>query len=301
MRPLPYAEPDRLVELWSVPLEHKDQSNWVTAFNLLAFQQRAKSFEAMGGTRGQVCNIGSDLHGQPPERVDCENVMPSLFQTLGVKPILGRVLAEDENPVDNTARVLLIGERFWERYFNRDPNVIGKVMRVDGLDKTVIGVMPKNFYMFDDQADFWTPMNWTRTEMASATYALGTVARLKPGVSIERAQAEMDALAAQQLSADSRAGMARSAAGRPIQIKTRRSLTYCRRNVCGRKAVLTTGTTFHYTQSHHNEGDGDAIHMGQSPRPNFFTLKNDKGEVLPAKGDGTFGVCGRFALPDGGL
>src|SRR5579863_4942496 len=202
LRPLQYGEPDRLVEVWSVPLDHKDQSNWVTAFNLLAFQQRAKSFEAMGGTRGQVCNIGSDLHGQAPERVDCENVMPSVFQTLGVKPILGRVLAEDENPVDNPARVLMIGERFWERYFNRDPNVIGKVMHVDGLDKTVIGVMPKNFYMFDDQADFWTPMNWTKTEMASATYALGTVARLKPGVSIERARSEMEALAAQQLAAD---------------------------------------------------------------------------------------------------
>jgi predicted permease len=202
LRPLPYAEPDRLVELWSVPLDHKDQSNWVTASNLLAFQQRAKSFEAMGGTRNQVCNIGSDLHGQPPQRVDCENVMPSLFQTLGVKPILGRPLAEDENPVDNPALVLLISERFWERHFNRDPSVVGKVMRVDGLDKTVIGVMPKNFYMFDEQADFWTPMNWTRTEMASATYALGTVARLKPGVSIEQAKAEMDGLAAQQMAAD---------------------------------------------------------------------------------------------------
>ncbi len=203
LRPLPYAEPDRLVELWSLPLDHKDQSNWVTAFNLLAFQQRATSFDAVGGTREQVCNIGSDLHGQPPERVDCENVMPSLFRTLGVKPILGRVLAEDENPVDDTARVLVISERFWERYFNRDPHVIGKVMRVDGLDKTVIGVMPKNFYMFDDQADFWTPMNWTRhPEMASATYTLGSVARLKPGVSMQRAQSEMDALAAQQLAAD---------------------------------------------------------------------------------------------------
>src|SRR5690242_2034396 len=99
LRPLPYADPDRLVELWSVPLDHKDQTNWITAYNLLAFRERAKSFEAMGGAREQVCNIGSDRSGQPPERVDCENMMPSLFTTLGVKPIVGRVLAEDENPV----------------------------------------------------------------------------------------------------------------------------------------------------------------------------------------------------------
>ena len=202
LRPLPYADPDRLVEVWSVPLDHKDQSNWIVASNLLAYREQAKSFEAMGGTREQVCNIGSDQHGLPPERVDCENMMPSMFTTLGVKPILGRVLAEDENPVDNPAPVLLISEGFWERHFNRDPNVVGKVLRVDGLDKTVIGVMPKNFYLFDDQADFWTPMNWTHTEMASSQYALGTMARLKAGVTIQQAQAEMEALAAQQRTAD---------------------------------------------------------------------------------------------------
>ncbi len=202
LRPLPYGDPARLVEVWQVPLDHKDQTNWVTAFNLLAFQQRANSFEAIGGSREQACNVGSDQYGQPPERVDCENFTPSLFQTLGVKPILGRVLAEDENPVDTPTRVLLISERFWEKRFNKDPNVVGKIMRVDGLDKTVIGVMPKNFYMFDEQADFWTPMNWTRTEMSSATYNLGTMARLKPGVSIQQAQSEMDALAAQQISAE---------------------------------------------------------------------------------------------------
>ena len=202
LRPLPYADPDRLVEVWSVPKDHKDQRNWITAYDLLAFRERARSFAAMGGTREQVCNIGSDQSGQPPERVDCENMMPSMFTTLGVKPILGRVLAEDENPVDNPAPVLLISESFWKRHFNRDPRVVGKVLRVDGLDKTVIGVMPKNFYLFDDQADFWTPMNWTHTEMASTQYALGTMARLKRGVSMQQAQAEMDTLAAQQVAAD---------------------------------------------------------------------------------------------------
>jgi putative ABC transport system permease protein len=202
LRPLPYADPDRLVEIWQAPKDHKDQRDWVVASNLLVFRERAKSFEAMGGTREQVCNIGSDQSGQPPERVDCENMMPSMFTTLGVKPLLGRVLAEDENPVDTPAPVLLISESFWKRHFNRDPNVVGKVLRVDGLDKTVIGVMPKNFYLFDEQADFWTPMNWTHTEMASALYALGTMARLKRGVSIQQAQAEMDALAVQQVAAD---------------------------------------------------------------------------------------------------
>ncbi len=119
--------PDRLVMIWSVPLDHPDQLNGVTAYNYLAFQERAKSFESMGMIRTNVCNIGADEHGQPPERVDCENYTPSMFQTLGVKPILGRVLAEDENPIDTPARVLLISNRFWQRRFNGDRNVIGQI------------------------------------------------------------------------------------------------------------------------------------------------------------------------------
>jgi predicted permease len=202
LRPLPYADPDRLVMIWSTPLDHPDQLNGVTAYNYLAFQERAKSFESMGIIRTNVCNIGADEHGQPPERVDCENFAPSMFQTLGVKPVLGRVLADDENPIDNPARVLLISQRFWQRRFNGDRNAVGQVLRVDGLDKTIIGVMPPNFYLFDEQADFWTPMNWTHTEMASTQYTSGVAARLKPGVALKQAQAEMDALAAQQAASD---------------------------------------------------------------------------------------------------
>jgi len=118
LRPLPYPEPSRLVMIWSVTLDHPNQNNGVTAYNYLAFHERAKSFEAMGIVRNNICNIGADEHGQPPERVDCENFSPSVFQTLGVKPILGRVLAEDENPVDTPARVLLISSGFWKRRFN---------------------------------------------------------------------------------------------------------------------------------------------------------------------------------------
>ena len=202
LRPLPYGNPNRLVMIWSVHLDHPDQLNGVTAYNYLAFQERAKSFETMGIVRTQVCNIGADEHGQPPERVDCENFTPSLFQTLGVQPILGRVLAADENPVDTTARVLLISSRFWQRRFNGNRNVLGQILHVDGLDKTVIGVMPPNFYLFDEQADFWTPLNWTHTEMTSTQYTSGLAARLKPGVALLQAQAEMDALAAQQRAAD---------------------------------------------------------------------------------------------------
>jgi len=202
LRPLPYADPGRLVMIWSVPLDNRDQLNGVTAYNFLAFQERAKSFAAMGLIRTNVCNIGSDEHGQPPERVDCENYTPSVFKTLGVKPVLGRVLADDENPVDTQAPVFLISHRFWQRYFNGDRNVIGQTLRVDGVVKTLIGVMPPDFYLFDKDADFWTPVNWTRTEMQSTQYTSGVAARLGPGVSIRQAQSELDGLSAQLAASD---------------------------------------------------------------------------------------------------
>lgn len=197
LRPLAYPDANRLVMIWSVPLDRKDQRDGVMALNYTAFRARAQSFVVMGGIRGNSCNVGADEHLQTPERVDCENFTPSMFQALGVKPVLGRVLAEDENPIDTQVPVLLISTRFWKRHFNGDPGVIGKTMRVDGVVKTVIGVMPPNFYLFEDQADFWTPMNWTRTEYQSTLYNLGVVARLKPGVPLQKAQAEMDTLAAQ--------------------------------------------------------------------------------------------------------
>ena len=197
LRPLPYPDASRLVMIWSAPLGAKDQLNGVMAPNYVAFRDKAQSFEAMGGLRGQVCNVGADDHGQPPERVDCENYTPSMFQALGVKPVLGRVLTEDENQVDNGAPVLLISSRFWQRHFNGDPKVIGTTMRVDGVVKTVIGVMPPNFYVWEDQADFWTPLNWTHTEVQSTQYNMEVVARLKPGIPLKQAQAELDTLAAQ--------------------------------------------------------------------------------------------------------
>jgi putative ABC transport system permease protein len=202
LRPLPYANPGRLVMIWSVPLNHRDQRDGVTPFNYLAFQERARSFEVMGSVRNNVCNIGYDEFGQPPERVDCEGFSPSLFKTLGVKPILGRILAEDENPVDTQAPVLLISSRFWQRRFKADPHVVGQTLRVDGNMKTIVGVMPPDFYLFDDQADFWTPLNWTHTEMQSTQYNMGVAARLKPDVDIRQAKAEMDGLAAQLAASD---------------------------------------------------------------------------------------------------
>ena len=126
LRPLPFPDPDRLVMIWSVPLDAKDQLNGVMAVNYYAFQEKAQSFEAMGAIRNNVCNVGADEHGQPPERVDCENYHAVRVSDPGGQARLGtRSGGRRESGGQSGARACLISSRFWQRRFNNDRNVIG--------------------------------------------------------------------------------------------------------------------------------------------------------------------------------
>jgi putative ABC transport system permease protein len=201
LRPLAYPDPSRLVMLWSAPLDRPDERNGVTYTNYSAFK-KAQSFEAMGAEWSQPRSLGADENGQPAEHLEGEGFTPSMFASLGVRPELGRVLAEDEDQIESQAPVVLISDRLWRRRFNANPNVIGTSIRMDNVPLTIIGVMPPGFYLWDDQADFWNPLQLSRTVATSPGFTLSVVARLKPGVSLKQAQAETSAFAAQQLAAD---------------------------------------------------------------------------------------------------
>ncbi len=201
LRPLAYPDPSRLVMLWSSPLDRPDQRNGVTYLNYSAFK-KAQSFESMGAEWSQPRSLGADENGQPAEHIEGEGFTPSMFAALGVKPELGRVLAEDEDKVESQAPVVLISDRLWRRRFNANPNAIGTIIRMDNVPITIIGVMPAGFYLWDDQADFWNPIQLSPTVANSPGFTLSVVARLKPGVSLKQAQAETSAIAAQQLAAD---------------------------------------------------------------------------------------------------
>ncbi len=202
LRPLPYPDAERLVMISTVPLQHRDQFDGVMYPNYAAFRERAQSYEAVGAIWRQPRSVGADENGQPAEKIEGEGFTPSMFQALGVKPILGRTYADDEDRVDNPAPVVLISERFWKRRFNGDPNITGKTLRMDNDPITIIGVMPRGFFLYNDQADFWSPINFTSTQIRSTGFTMGVIARLKPGVSIKGAQAEIDGIAAQQAVAD---------------------------------------------------------------------------------------------------
>jgi putative ABC transport system permease protein len=125
-----------------------------------------------------------------------------MFEALGVQPEMGRTLAPDEDQVDNAARVLVISHDFWQRRFRGASDVVGKVLRMDGEPYTVIGVMPPSFGFFSDNTDFWKPVPMNTTMVQSTGFTMAVIGRLKPGVAVQQAQSEMDAMAANLALAD---------------------------------------------------------------------------------------------------
>ena len=201
LRPLPYPDSSRLVMVWSEALNRPGYQQGVTYTNYMAFKQ-AQSFEAMGAEWSQPRSLGADENGQPAEKLTGEGFTPSMFAALGVKPQMGRAFAEDEDQIDTQAPVVLISDRLWRRRFAADPGIVGKVIRMDGVPVTVIGVMPPGFYLWDNQADYWNPLQFNRLVVGSPGFTMSVVARLKPGVPIKQARAEVKAIAARQLAAD---------------------------------------------------------------------------------------------------
>ncbi len=200
LRPLPFPDARRLVMIWSAPLGKPDQRQGVMYPNYLAFQ-KAPAFQTVGATWSQPRNLGAGENGQPPEQLQGEGFTPPMFRALGVQPLMGRFVADDEDRVDYQAPVVLISERLWRRRFAADPHIIGKNIRMDGVPITIIGVMPRNFFLYDPDADFWSPVQFNPNVVFSTGYTMGVVARLRPGATIRQAQSEVDAIASQHLAA----------------------------------------------------------------------------------------------------
>jgi len=194
LRDLPYPDANRLMVLWTAPLNRPGVRNGVTAGNYLAWRDRSQSFAAMGGMFEFPSNLGAERDGAPAERVDGEHFTASMFQVLGVQPLKGRVFTKDEDQDGNPAPVMVLSYPFWQRRFAGDPNIIGRKVLLDNVDTTVIGVMPEHFDFGNNTTDFWAPAGFTPQQLSSSASFLLVSARLKPGVSLQHAQAEMDSI-----------------------------------------------------------------------------------------------------------
>jgi len=200
LRPLPYKAPENLVLLWERFPPQGLERIPVSAPEYLDYEKQASSFEKIGAFNYAAYNLTTvDV----PERVSGAVVSPSLFPLLGVAPIRGRVFTKDEG-AEGRDDVVVISARLWQRRFNTDPTIVGNKISVNGRPQTVVGIMPKQFDFplplfnlqgsrFASRADIWKPIAFKKEELeARYSRSYGVIARLRTGVSVAKAQAEID-------------------------------------------------------------------------------------------------------------
>jgi putative ABC transport system permease protein len=197
LRPLPYQDSERLCMLWkSVPARNIEW-DWTSYPTIQDWREQSRSFEDMAAIllpAGSEVTLQSDAG---PERIQGSKVSGNFFEMLGVKPLLGRAFSDDEARRGDDVVVLSYG--FWQRRFGGDGAIVGRTLHLDNRSATIIGVMPPNFQFPDKNAQLWLPLSgdhrWTRFQEIRLADAFSALARLKPGVSIEEARAEMNAIA----------------------------------------------------------------------------------------------------------
>ncbi|HEY4492536.1 MAG TPA: ABC transporter permease, partial [Acidobacteriota bacterium] len=176
----------------------------VAPANFLDWQKQNTVFESMGayfaarkeGSRGGGLADLSLTTDTQPEPVRGMFVSGSLFKVLGVPPHLGRTFHDDEMWVGKH-RVVILSYGLWKRAFGMNREIIGKIVRINGRPLTVVGVMPRNFYFPDREAELWIPFGWEASEIPGMRkpHFLRAIGRLRSGVTLQQAQNEMNVIA----------------------------------------------------------------------------------------------------------
>ncbi|MEY2563624.1 MAG: hypothetical protein QOH88_1817 [Verrucomicrobiota bacterium] len=204
IRPLPYKAPNELVLLWEKFAGQGLDVIPVSAPEYLDYEKQTRSFTAIAAFDYANLNLTG---GEMAERIQGAVVTPSLFPLLGVEPIKGRVFSASEVG-EGQDNVVVISARIWQRRFNSDPELLGKQISLNGRNFTVVGIMPAKFEFpiplfniqggnFAGQVDIWKPIAFTKQELESrGSRSYGVLARLKPGVTMAQAQAEIDTITA---------------------------------------------------------------------------------------------------------
>ena len=185
LRPLPYRDPDRLVQLWhtapGVNIARVEQSD---ASYIQYHDKATRSFESVASYQSSAASLTG---GQEPERVPSANVTASFLPTLGVRPAIGRNFTDDEDRPGGP-QVAILSDALWRRRYSADPAMIGKTIQVDGNTREVVGIMPADF---QSTTELWIPMGIDRAHLSTGNFNRNAIARLRPGVTIQAAEAEM--------------------------------------------------------------------------------------------------------------
>ena len=192
LRPLPYDQPERVVLLWSHWINWS--KTWVSQGELVDYQQLAQSLEHVGAFSSTSFNLtGSG----DPLRVLAAQVQPDVFAALGARPIAGRVFTADED-VPGHDHVVMLTEGLWRSQYGADPSIVGRAIQLDSESYTVVGVLPAALRLPLDYASrtftqIWVPLALGPNDpQQRGNHGLNAIGRLRAGVGLAQAQAEMD-------------------------------------------------------------------------------------------------------------
>ncbi|HET9983342.1 MAG TPA: ABC transporter permease [Longimicrobiales bacterium] len=194
LRPLPYAAPDRLVDLSHTlalsGVARVDQSD----ATYLYYRRESHVFTDIAAYQAAAVNLASPSgDAASAERVAAARVSAGLFRVLGVAPSRGRAFLESEDG-PGAAPVALIGERLWKRKYGGDPGIVGRRLEIDGVSREVIGIVPASFRFPAAGTELWLPVGIDPARTESAIFDYRAVARLRPGVTAAAAAAELQRL-----------------------------------------------------------------------------------------------------------
>jgi predicted permease len=195
LQPLPYRDADRLVLLWTTNPQ-KNAFERSTGYLNVQDWRKARSFEAMAYFRNEPMVLREEPE---PEPLDAAFVSPDFFELLGIQPVLGRSFTDRE--AERGEPLVVLGYGIWQRRFAGSPDVIGKVLHIEGRQAKVIGVMPAGFRPLTQTTQVWMPhssasfFDSVRTSR-DPKFGWDVLAKLRPGAGLEQAQAEMNSVAA---------------------------------------------------------------------------------------------------------
>jgi len=192
LKPLPYPDSDRLAALWLNAPGAGGLANFSSGLQLspsmyLTFSEHNKSFQSMGIWAPSTASVTGVAQ---PEQVQTEMISDGMLQTLEVPPVLGRWLSPaDQDPRGAQRAMLSYG--YWQRRFGGDRAVIGRIIQVDAQSREIVGVMPRGFRLVDRDFDLLIPLALDRAHLKLAPFGYEGIARLKPGISLSQADADV--------------------------------------------------------------------------------------------------------------
>ena len=191
IRSLPFAEPNRIMQV----AEKNDKLNLPTfsasVLNFLSWREQTQSFEQLAGVGYATFTLSGN--GEP-EQLPGNRISPALAQVLGTRPLAGRDFRADEEKPGGAA-VAMIGEGLWKRRFNADPNLVGRTISLDGVPTTIVGIAPASLKLLGS-GDVYTPLVIDPAKELRLNHVIIVFGKLKPGVTPQQAQAEMDTISA---------------------------------------------------------------------------------------------------------